>query len=120
MSSVVFFCDECIPDDLVACALNLEPGLPIYCVGQPGFPQKGTKDPQLLLFAESMGYALVTRDKHTMPGHIGDHLTAGHHTWGIFLIRPDRARTEIGDSLILIWSASTAEEWQDRLVWIPF
>ena len=70
MSTVSFLCDECVPDDVVACALNLEPSLPIYCVGQEGFPAKGTKDPPLLLFAEAMGMALVTRDKSTMPEHL--------------------------------------------------
>jgi hypothetical protein len=56
-----------------------------------------------------------------MPGHIGDHLASGKHTLGVFifpdgnLLSPGR----IADELIIVWVASQAEEWIDRIEYLP-
>jgi hypothetical protein len=38
-----------------------------------------------LLWAEREGRVLVTLDRHTMPGHLANHLRAGHNSPGSFL-----------------------------------
>lgn len=45
---------------------------------------------------------------------------AGGHIWGLLWLRPS-ANLEIwAEELYLIWEASEAEEWIDRVDWIPF
>ena len=44
-------------------------------------------DAAVLLWAEREGRILVTEDRHTMHGHLRDHLDAGHHSPGILIPR---------------------------------
>jgi hypothetical protein len=92
----------------------------VGAVGQPGFPPNGTPDPDLLLFAESMHSAFLSRDKSTMIGHIINHMAAGHHTWGVFLLKGGHPTAAYADNLILIWSLSEAEDWRDRVEYLPW
>jgi hypothetical protein len=119
MSTLKFLCDENIPDALVSCLSRLEPGMVVSFIGQPGAPPKGTKDPELLLFAEANGFTFLSRDKKTMPRHVADHLAAGHHTWGVFLLKEGYPVMEVAQYILLLWSASQAEEWRDYLGYIP-
>jgi hypothetical protein len=43
----------------------------------------------------------------------------GRHIPGVFWIRPDVGIGHIIEELYLIWSASRAEEYQDRMLFIP-
>jgi hypothetical protein len=120
MSQVAFFCDEDVPAPLIACLAKFEPAMTVVAVGQPGMPPKGTLDPELLRFAESMGYTLLSRDKKTMRGHVAAHLAAGHHTWGVFLLKEDRPLMAYVNDLLLIWSLSQAEDWVDQIEYLPW
>lgn len=120
MSSIKFLYDEDVREALVAGLLRVEPGIDILAVGDANGPPKGTLDPALLVWAEREKYTLISRDRSTMRDHVIDHLAAGHHTWGVFLLRQQRTWSEIIECLILIWSASQAEDWQDRIEWIPW
>jgi Domain of unknown function (DUF5615) len=120
MSTIRYLCDEDVRNALVACMGRIEPGLEILAVGLPGAPPKGSLDPDLLRWAEQEKCTLLSRDKATMPDHVRAHLAAGRHTWGVFIIRKGKTWQEIADALLLIWSASTAEDWQDRIEWIPW
>jgi hypothetical protein len=64
-------------------------------------------------------YALISRDRSTLRRHAADHLAAGRHTWGVFLVREARPWQEIIEMLVIIWSDSQAEDWRDCLEWIP-
>src|SRR5947207_2784037 len=47
----------------------------------------GTPDPEILLWCERTGRILLSLDKGTMPVHLAQHIQAGHHCPGIFIIR---------------------------------
>ncbi len=81
-------------------------------------PPTQTTDPDLLRFAEAGGLALLTNDVSTMPLHARDHLAAGGHTWGVFLIMTI-SWSELIDNLLTMWGASEAEEWRDQIVFLP-
>jgi hypothetical protein len=55
-----------------------------------------------------------------MPAHVADHLAAGNHTWGVFILRLGYATEEYVEALLEIWGASTADEWQDLLIRLPW
>lgn len=57
---------------------------------------------------------LLPHDVCTMPGHFAQLLEAGRHSPGVILISK---RLPIGDAmegLLVIWSASTADQWRDQ------
>ena len=63
MSQVRFLFDECTANVLIDGLQRREPAIDAIRVGQPGAPPRGTKDPDLLLAAESLGRTLVTNDR---------------------------------------------------------
>jgi len=120
VSQVRFLFDEDTANAFIDGLLRREPALDALRVGQPGAPPRGTKDPQLLLAAEALGRALVSNDRSSLPGHLKDHFTAGHHTAGVILMKIGYPVGRYLEDLLLIWSATTAEEWQDRTEYIPY
>jgi Domain of unknown function (DUF5615) len=120
MTPVRFLVDEDVPEALVDALLLQEPTMDILTVGQPGAPPKGTLDPDLLRAAEAMGRALISRDRRTMPDHLADHFAAGRHTWGVFLLRRRAPLARCIQDLLLIWRATTADEWVDRTEYLPW
>ena len=53
-----------------------------------------------------------------MPAHFV-RFTAGAHSPGLILLREAIPISIAIEELILIWNASDAEEWINRLAWIP-
>jgi hypothetical protein len=120
MSIIRFLCDEDVPEMLITGLLREEPAIDILAVGEVGAPPKGTPDPQLLLFAEAEMRTMITRDRRTMPKHVVRHLTAGHHTWGVLILRRKASLRRCRDDLILLWAATEAEEWKDQIAGLPY
>jgi hypothetical protein len=81
--------------------------------------QLGTSDSAILLWAEREERILVSYDRNTLAKHLADHLDQGHHSPGIFLIRPFRSLPEIVSFLVEAAYASDPSEWRDRAVYIP-
>src|SRR2546430_10500638 len=87
MSQVRFLFDECTANALIEGLQRREPAIDAIRVGQPGAPPRGTKDPELLMAAESLERTLVSNDRSSMPDHLADHFASGRHTWGVFLLK---------------------------------
>jgi hypothetical protein len=62
---------------------------------------------------------LVTQDTDSMPAHLADHLAAGRHSPGVFMIRPRSTLPQILSFLRDTAYASESAEWQDRIQFIP-
>ena len=97
--------------------LNSE--IDVKLVGDAEVPPRGTSDPDILMWIEHNDYILVTKNRKTMPRHFTEHLTAGRHVPGVICIRKSVTMSELINILYLIWYASDAEEYHDRLVFIP-
>lgn len=108
MSAPCFLLDEHIPYALALGLHRIEPEIQILKVGRPGAPAIRTPDPDLLLWIEAHGCLLVTNNRASMPVHLHDHLTSGHHILGSLI-----------DELHLIWLASLPGEYQDRIIYLP-
>jgi hypothetical protein len=119
MSKLRLLVDECTDPDLVTALRQAEPAIDVIRVGDPGAPPKGTLDPDLLIAAETMGRALVTRDKRTMPGHLRDHFMTGHHTAGVMFVLGGHRLGVYVQAILHHWNTTTADEWIDRTVYIP-
>jgi hypothetical protein len=117
---VRFLLDENLPPRLKTALLRLDPAIDVHRVGDPGAPSRGTTDPDLLRYLETAGGMLVTSNRKSMPTHIEAHWAAGGHLWGVLWVRPGTPVGRLAQELYLVWEASEAEEWVDRLDWIPF
>lgn len=123
MTPVSLLLDENIPGPVVHALRQLEPPMAVRFSGhEPGLPPKGTPDPDLLVFAEQNGYALVTFDINTMPGHVADHLAAGRHTRGVFVFPTGNSLSagNVAQELAMVCGASDADEWIDRMEFLPY
>jgi predicted nuclease of predicted toxin-antitoxin system len=78
----------------------------------------GLEDPEVLRSAADSGRILVSQDRRTMPAHFA-RFAAGARSPGVILLREAIPISAAIEELLLIWSASDAEEWEGRLVWIP-
>jgi hypothetical protein len=119
MSSIRFLCDEDVPAQLIAAMRQAEPIMDVLVVGEIAAPPRRTPDPELLLAAESMTRLLLSMDKSTKPRHLRDHFEKGHHTHGVILVRQGFTLAACLEAIMLIWGATTAEEWFDWTAFIP-
>jgi len=91
----------------------------VLAVGDSMAPVFGTPDRELLQWIEQAGYVLVSRNRRTLSRHLREHLEAGGHVPGIFLVRRRSSIGHIIEDLILIWEACELEEYRDRVEFLP-
>jgi len=75
-------------------------------------------DPEVLAIAADEGRILVSHDFQTVPSHFRQ-FTRGRRSPGVLLVRQDLAVGEAIETLLLIWEASEADEWVNRLCLVP-
>jgi hypothetical protein len=81
---------------------------------------RGTKDPALLEVAAEQGRILVNYDRNTMIRHFCERVEAGKPAPGLFIVpQKQGAIGEIIEWLLLVWTASQAEEWRDKVEYLP-
>ena len=78
----------------------------------------GLDDPRVLRVASESGRILVSQDRSTMPGHFRRFIQ-DNQSAGLLILREATPISAAIDDLALIWSATEASEWINRLVWIP-
>jgi hypothetical protein len=93
--------------------------LDVVCVGEQNAPPLGTLDPDLLLWSEANGRLLITRDSNSMPGHLADHLSAGHHSPGILMLRRRWTIPAVIGMLVLYDQTADPHSLVDRIDHIP-
>ena len=114
-----FLLDENLSPRLKPALLRLESTIDVLRVGDPDAPPLGTLDPDLLRFLDLTQRLLITNNRTSMPGHLQEHWQEGGRVWGVLWIRSGTSLGRLAQELYLIWDASEAHEWIDRLEWIP-
>lgn len=99
--------------------LRREPSLVVWRVGSLGAPPSESLDPDILVWCEQHGFLLVTNNRQSMPEHLQNHLAEGRHIPGILELNPNMSIGETIDELLLAWAASKADEYSDRIVFLP-
>ena len=79
---------------------------------------RGLDDSGVLAIVAPEGRILVTHDRHTMPQHFADFVTA-RHSPGVFLLSQSLPISLAVEELLLVWEASEAEEWIDTIQALP-
>jgi hypothetical protein len=93
--------------------------LDVIRVGDPQDLPLGTSDPDLLLWAEREQLILVSEDRSTMARHLAAHLALGHHSPGVWILRPNAPYRQVLAFLVVAAYASGPAEWENRMVFIP-
>ncbi len=76
-------------------------------------------DPIILEWAVKNEYFVLTHDVNTMRGFFYDRVNAGQKVPGLFLVHGDKPIGEIIEALVLIITASEADEWWGGLHFLP-
>lgn len=96
--------------------LRREPTVDFQTAHQGGV--LGRPDPEVLALAARQNRILLSHDRATMPAHFA-RFTKSHSSPGLILVSQE---IDIGvaiEDLLLIWAASTIEEWRDRIGFVP-
>jgi hypothetical protein len=117
LSTPRFLADEDLRRSIILSARRVGPALEFVRVVDLGL--SGTLDPVVLGFAQANGYLVVSHDVNTMIAAAEARLAAGAGMRGLFLAPQSRPSRVIAESIVLIGSASQAEEWQDKIVFLP-
>jgi hypothetical protein len=112
-----FLADASLNDAIVTGCLRREPAIDFLSAHEARL--EGVSDPEVLAFATHQNRILVTSDLGTMPRHFGNFLEAKGKCAGVFLVKQRAPLADVIEALVLVWSASDAEEWKNRIVEIP-
>ena len=78
----------------------------------------GLADQEVLARAAHDGRILVTHDLATMPEHFGEFVKS-RRSPGLIVVPQHLPVGQAADDLILIWTVTEADEWIDRVVFLP-
>ncbi|HEY7343518.1 MAG TPA: DUF5615 family PIN-like protein [Ktedonobacterales bacterium] len=112
-----FLADENF-DFVIVQGLRLrQPQVDILTAPQAGIP--GFPDPAVLAFAAQQDRILITHDKRTMPDHFATFLAEGNQSPGIMLVSRKVVIGQAIEALLLVWEASSHEEWRNLIMRQP-
>jgi hypothetical protein len=114
---VRYLADADFNQKVVNATLRIAPGVDFALPREVGISDR-TPDPQVLDIAARAGRILVTHDKATMPGHFAEFIQS-RESPGVFVVPRGYGFIEIAGELALIWEASDAAEWVNRIIYIP-
>jgi len=114
---VRFLADADLNRAIVSGIVRREPSIDFLTARAGGL--RGMNDPAVLALAAEQERVLVSHDVGTMPAHFRAFRSAGKHSSGVFLTPQSLDVGTAIDQLLLIWLASEAAEWENRLEWLP-
>jgi predicted nuclease of predicted toxin-antitoxin system len=79
---------------------------------------KGVKDSEVLAIAAQQGRILVSHDRKTMPSEFAVFITSNQSS-GVIIVSRKLPTEVVIEQLLLIWAASNAEEWINRIAKLP-
>ena len=113
---VRFQADADLDARIVRGAKRRQPLIDFQTAAEAGL--RGLSDPDVLQIAADSGRVLVTQDRRTMPRHFSRFI-ASRTSPGVIVVSKDVPIGIAVEELSLIWAASEAGEWRNRLAWIP-
>jgi len=76
------------------------------------------RDSDVLVMAAREGRMLVTHDQKTMPRHFAEFITT-ETSPGLLVVPQHLAVAAVTEDLLLIWFTTEAEEWINRISFLP-
>lgn len=119
MNQIRYLLDENVNPRLRRGLLQRSPGITVWQVGDPGAPELGTLDPDILAWCESNGFTLVTNNRASMPVHLHEHVMAERSVPGIFLMSSQLSMGDTIEELVLIWEFSEPGDYRNQIIYLP-
>jgi predicted nuclease of predicted toxin-antitoxin system len=116
MIRIRFQADADLRQAIVAGVLRRKPDLDFQSANQAKL--EGILDPEVLAIAAREKRVLVTHDRKTMPIEFGRFI-AEQPSAGVLIISQGLPINEAIEAIILVWEASTAEEWVNQIMSLP-
>jgi hypothetical protein len=111
-----FLADENFNAKIIAGLIRREPSVDFHTAKQAGI--LGLPDHEVLTTAAREGRLLVSYDRETMPGHFSRFI-ANSASAGVLIVSQSMAIREAIEEILLVWSASEADEWLNRIAFLP-
>jgi hypothetical protein len=96
--------------------LRREPSVDFRSAADAGLA--GLGDAEVLAEAAGAGRLLVSHDESTMPAHFATFI-GSQESAGLIIVSQELAPNTAVEELLLIWAASSAEEWINRVAYLP-
>lgn len=109
--------DEDVDHRILRGVRRANPGLDVRTAQEAGLA--GKSDAEVLAWAATEGRLLVTQDVNTMTSEHSEFVQGNRESAGVVLIPRDVAIGRAIADLLLICEASTAEEWINRMDFLP-
>ena len=114
---VRYLVDASLHDAIVTGCLRREAAIDFLSAHEAGLD--GVPDANVLALATEQDRILISHDFQTMPQHFGDFLRARGSIPGVLPVPQYFPIAEAIEEIVLIWGASDAEEWSNRILRIP-
>jgi len=112
-----FLADEDLRFEIVLAVRRLEPTIDFTTMTELG--RSGSTDEEVLSYAQSEGRIVVSHDVNTMKGLAEKRIAERTGVSGVLLTAQRNPTRVVAESILLIWGASDASEWSDRVAFIP-
>ncbi|MEM4847381.1 MAG: DUF5615 family PIN-like protein [Thermosphaera sp.] len=113
---VRFQADADLNQNILLATVRREPDIDFQTALAAGLTS--LSDREVLAMAESEGRVLVTHDRKTIPRHFAEFI-ATQASSGLVVVPQQLSLASAVEDLILIWSASEADEWVNRICFLP-
>ncbi len=117
MSRPKFLADHDLNEHIIDGVQRREPALEFIRARDVGMSER--QDAEVLAYAALHGYLVVSHDVNTMTNAAFAILDAGGTMNGLLMVQQTKPIGTVIDSLVLIWSASEAEEWVGQVRFLP-
>lgn len=111
-----FQADADLDQRIVAGLARLEPAVDFQTAHEARL--EGLPDEQVLAICAGTGRILVTHDQKTMPHHFAAHI-GSQSSPGVIVVPHHMSVGIAVQELYLAWTASDAQEWQNRILRLP-
>lgn len=101
---------------IVTGVLRREPRIDFQTAFAAGL--EGVQDADVLAISARQGRILVSYDRRTMPLEFAALITSAQSS-GVIIVSRKLSIEVVIDELLLIWAASSAEEWINRIAKLP-
>ncbi len=111
-----FLADNDFSERILRGVKRLEPTIDFLTASEGGIV--GLPDPNVLERAADAGRILVTHDRRTMPRYFSI-FVAKQRSPGVLVVPQSVPIGQAIQEIVLIWSATTPDEWENRIQTLP-
>ena len=118
MSAPRFLSDEDFREDIVRAVLAQDPAVDIVSIRESGL--RRASDSQVLQFAWDESRIVVSHDANTMTAAAIERIAASVGMAGLVIVPQSAQRRTVAEQLVLISNASSADEWHNKVEFLPW